>query len=258
VPIDFRDPANRRTYSGREADVSWREAVARLVDPSGARVVDIGCGGGTYVSAWHELGAATVTGVDFSAPMLETARENHEHLPGVSFQMGDAAHTRLDAASADLVFERALIHHVPDLGAVALEAARILRPGGVLLIQDRTPDDVVQPGSADHPRGWLFDLYPRLLDIENGRRPRPNQVQAALGAAGFGQVTTSTLWEVRRRYSDREDYLAEIATRTGRSILHELSDDELAELVRRLRSRIPAGPLIEQDRWTLWRAVRAA
>jgi ubiquinone/menaquinone biosynthesis C-methylase UbiE len=258
VPIDFRDPANRRTYSDREADRSWRDVVVGLVEPAGAHVVDIGCGGGTYLRAWHELGAATVTGVDSSTPILDAARETHGHLAGVSFRLGDAAATALDAGRADVVFERALIHHVPDLDAVAVEAARVLRPGGVLLIQDRTPDDVAQPGSADHPRGWLFDLFPRLLDVENGRRPDSSQVGEALASAGFVDVTTTTLWEVRRRYADREDYLAEIAARTGRSILHELSDDELAGLVTELRRRIPDGPLVEQDRWTLWRAVRPA
>jgi SAM-dependent methyltransferase len=258
VPIDFRDPANRRTYSDREADVSWREAVAALVDPAGAEVVDVGCGGGTYLRAWHDLGAATVTGVDSSAPILDAARESHGHLPGVSFQLGDAAATGLDAGCADVVFERALIHHVPDLGAVAVEAARILRPVGLLLIQDRTPDDVAQPGSVDHPRGWLFDLYPRLLDVEKGRRPDPSLVGAELTAAGFGEVATTTLWEVRRRYADREDYLAEIAERTGRSILHELDDGELDHLVAELRTRLPEGPVVERDRWTLWTAVRGA
>jgi hypothetical protein len=145
---------------------------------------------------------------------------------------------------------------VPDLGASAAEAFRILRPGGVLLIQDRTPDDVAQPGSATHPRGWLFDVFPRLLDVENGRRPNAATVADALTAAGFADVTTTSLEEVRRRYADREDYLAEIGSRTGRSILHELDDDELARLVEELRRRLPEGPLVEQDRWTLWRAVR--
>ena len=257
MPIDFRDPANRRTYSDREADLSWREAVVGLVDPAGARVVDVGCGGGAYLRAWHDLGAATVTGVDSSEPILDAARDSHGQLPGVSFQQGDAAATGLADGCADVVFERALIHHVPDLDAVAAEAARILRPDGILLIQDRTADDVAQPGSADHPRGWLFDLFPRLLDVENGRRADSSQVGAALASAGFVDVTTTTLWEVRRRYADREDYLAEIADRTGRSILHELDDEELADLVEDLRHPIPAGPLVEQDRWTLWRAVRA-
>lgn len=256
MAIDFRDPANRRTYSDREADDSWRQAVAALVDPSSADVVDVGCGGGTYLRAWHDLGAATVTGVDSSRPILDEARSSHGHLPGVAFRLGDAAATGLPGECADIVFERALVHHVPDIGAVAAEAARVLRAGGVLLVQDRTPEDVAQPGSPTHPRGWLFEVFPRLLEVENGRRPTVDSAARVLTAAGFDDVTTTSLWEVRRRYADREDYLAEIASRTGRSILHQLDDTELDDLVAQLRGRLPDGPLVEQDRWTLWRAVR--
>jgi SAM-dependent methyltransferase len=244
VGIDFRDPTNRRTYSGREADASWRAAVAALVDPVSADVVDIGCGGGTYTRAWHELGAATVTGVDFSAPILAAARESLGDLPGVSFRPGDAAATGLPAGCADVVFERALIHHVPDLAAVAVEAARLLRPGGVLLLQDRAPEDVAQPGSTDSPRGWILELVPRLLEVENARRPTAGTVVDALTSAGFGRGGFHHALEVRRRHADREDYLTEIAARTGRSILHELSDGELGTLVTELRRRLPAGPLV--------------
>ena len=254
--IDFHDSGNRSTYSGRVADDSWRSAVMGLVRAAGADIVDVGCGGGTYTRAWHDVGAATVTGVDFSEPILASARQEHGDLPGVGFRFGEASATGLDAGCADVVFERALIHHVPDLGSVAAEAARLLRPGGVVLVQDRTPDDVALPGSATSPRGWFFDVFPRLLDIENGRRPTQAAVTAALASAGLGDVTTTSLWEVRRRYADRADYLAEIAQRTGRSILHELSDAELVHLVDELEHRLPDGPLVEQDRWTLWRGSR--
>jgi ubiquinone/menaquinone biosynthesis C-methylase UbiE len=257
VPIDFHDTANRSTYSGREADVSWREAALGLLDPAGADVVDVGCGGGTYTRAWHDLGAATVTGVDFSAPILDAARAGHGHLAGVSFQRGGAAATGLPDGCADVVFERALIHHVPDLAAVAAEAFRLLRPGGVVLAQDRTPEDVAQPGSVTHPRGWMFEVFPRLLDVENGRRRGVEEVRQALLGAVFGAVTTTSLWEVRRRHADVEQYLDEIAQRTGRSILHELDDDELAFLVDELRGRLPAGSLVESDRWTIWRGERS-
>ena len=257
MPIDFHAEANRRTYSDREADASWPEAVLRLVDPSAADVVDVGCGGGTYLRAWHDLGAGTVTGVDSSEPILAEARASHASLPGVRFRSGEATATGLAAASADIVVERALIHHVPELRAAAAEAMRVLRPGGVLVIQDRTPDDVAQPGSVTHPRGFLFEVFPRLLEVENGRRRTASAVTSELESAGFGNVTTTQLWEVRRRYADREDYLAEIATRTGRSILHELDDAELGRLVDALRERLLAGPVVEQDRWTLWRADRA-
>ncbi|MFD2091293.1 class I SAM-dependent methyltransferase [Blastococcus deserti] len=256
MPIDFHDAGNRTSYSGREADTSWREAVLTLVDPTGADVVDVGCGGGTYTRTWHHLGAATVTGVDFSAHILEAARAEQGNLPGVTFRHGDAERTGLPDQCADIVFERALVHHVTDLAALAVEAARLLRPGGVLLIQDRTPEDVAVPGSPAHPRGWFFEIFPRLLEVENRRRPTVEVVSAALASAGFTGVRAVPVEEVRRRYDDAEDYLADIAARTGRSILHELGDDDVARLVQELRRRLPEGPLVERDRWTLWRAER--
>ena len=223
MPIDFADPANRRTYSGRVADASWGELIGRLVDPADVVVVDIGCGGGTYTRAWSQLGARRVVGIDASAPLLHSAREDHGGLPGVEFVEGDAAATGLPDGEADVVFERALVHHIADLGPVVAEARRLLRPGGPYLVQDGTPDDVAVPGSPEHPRGWLFEVFPRLLEIENGRRRSADTVSRELADRGFPDVTTSSLWEIRRRYAHREDYLAEIRTRTGRSILHDLT-----------------------------------
>jgi SAM-dependent methyltransferase len=188
--------------------------------------------------------------------VLAVARDSHGHLPGVTFRRGDATSTGLPAGSADVVFERALVHHTPDLAAVVAEARRLLRPGGVHLVQDRSRADSSQPGSASHPRGWFFEVFPHLTDVEDGRRPSPERLGQVLGAGGFSNVSTTSLWEVRRRHDDREDYLAEIARRTGRSILHHLTDAELEHLVVQLRRRLPAGPVIEQDRWTLWRAER--
>ena len=258
MPIDFADPANRRAYSGREADATWADLIGQLVDPPGAVVVDIGCGGGTYTRAWSDLGARRVIGVDASAPQLDSASADSGGRPGVEFRLGDAAGTGLSSGEADVVFERALVHHIADLAAVVAEARRLLRPGGTYLIQDRTPDDVALAGSLDHPRGWFFEIFPQLLEVENGRRRSAEAVTQELSAGGFVDVATSSLWEVRRRYGSREDYLAEIRTRTGRSILHDLDDAELDNLVAELRRRLPEGSLVEQDRWTVWSARRPA
>lgn len=258
MPIDFHDPANRCTYAGRVADETWRTTARELVDPTGLHVVDVGCGGGTYSHAWLDLGARSVTGVDMSAQMLSAAREPAAGRAGLLFAQGEAQATGLPDGCADLVFERALLHHVPQREAAAREAHRLLRPGGVLLVQDRVVDDVSLPGSVTHPRGWFFERFPRLLDVELARRPTTEGLSSTLREAGFTEVTTSLLWERRRTHPTREDFLLEIGSRTGRSILHDLDDDELGELVAYLRERLPAEePVVETDRWTLWRAVRA-
>jgi len=254
--IDFADPAGARTYSGRAADPSWVQALTDLADPAGADAVDLGCGGGTYVRALHDLGAHSVTGVDSSTPILAQARTDHGHLTGVRFHHADATSTDLPDASADLVLARALVHHLPDHEALAREAARLLRPGGTLVIQDRTAADVTQPAGPRHLRGHLLELAPQLLPVEVGRRPDAGALLRALESAGLTGATTRTAWETRAHYPDRESYLTEIATRAGRSLLHHLTDDELDRLVNDLRERLPDEPLVEQDRWTLWAATK--
>jgi len=221
--------------------------------------VDVGCGGGIYTKAWAELGAASVLGVDFSAAMLGSARETCAGLPSVSFRPGDALATGLPGASADLVYERALIHHVADVPACVREAYRLLAPGGVYLTQDRTPDDYTIPGAPGHVRGYFHEAFPRLLEVELRRRPRAADVRAAYDAAGFRDVGERSFWETRRVYDDFAALAADLRARVDRSILHELSDVELAGLVAYIRERVPAAGLItDASRWTLWWGTRPA
>ncbi|MCI2246179.1 methyltransferase domain-containing protein [Xanthomonas sp. PPL568] len=253
MPIDFHAHQNRYTYSGRDVDPAWMDAVHALVEPVGKRIADVGCGGGLYALAWHALGAAQVTGVDFSAEMVAASRERGTDVDNVCFVQGTATATGLPTASCDVVFQRALIHHLPDYVACFAEARRLLAPGGRLLVQDRTPEDVDLPGSGTHLRGYFFDLFPRLRGIEAGRRPTHATVVAAMHAAGFTDIAEHSLWETRKRYASVESLALDLAARTGRSILHELSDDELQSLIDDLRRRVPAhGEIVEQDRWTLW------
>lgn len=256
MAIDFHSRRNRSTYTGRQADASWVEAIRRIVDPAGKRVADIGCGGGIYSQAWHELGAEVV-GVDFSDQMVSAAREQAAGLSRISFRQGDATATGLPTASSNVVFERALIHHLKDCRACFAEARRVLVPGGNLIVQDRTPDDVQLPGSPEHVRGYFFERFPRLLaPVELARRPTDAAVRDALQATGFHNVKSVTLWELRKTHDGREGLKQDLTSRTGRSILHDLSDKELAELILYIEKQLSSdGPIVEKDRWTVWSAV---
>ena len=259
MPIDFHDPRNAHTYDTRAADPSWVAAISSIVSPKGKRVLDIGCGGGVYSRAFAELGAAGVIGVDFSAAMLESARARCADLPQVTFQQGDALATGLPGASADLVYERALLHHLNDLPACAAEAYRLLAPGGVYLAQDRTPEDIQLPATPEHLRAYFHGCYPRLLEVELRRRPRSEDVLAALASAGFTQVETRHFWETRRIYATFDELADDLRQRVDRSILHELSDTELADLIEYIRERLPEQGLYpDASRWTLWWGVKPA
>jgi len=256
MAIDFHAKANRSTYTGRRADAGWVEAIRHITDPTGKRVADIGCGGGIYSLAWREIGAGDIVGIDFSEEMVAAAREQAGGLDRIAFRQGDATATGLPSASVDIVFQRALVHHLKSYEPCFAEAGRLLLPGGRLIVQDRTPADVQLPGSAEHIRGYFFECFPRLLTVEAARRPTDAAVRDALRATGFGATESHLLWEVRRTYGNRQQLAQDLAGRTGRSILHDLDDREIEALIDHVEARLPADrPIIEKDRWTLWSAV---
>ncbi|HEY4371628.1 MAG TPA: methyltransferase domain-containing protein [Burkholderiales bacterium] len=264
MTIDFHQAQNRYSYATRHADPGWAQAMQQRLAPGADLaayladkcVADVGCGGGIYSLAWRELGAQAVEGVDFSAQMVQTAAERAAGDAQLHFRQGEAGATGLESASVDIVFERALIHHLKDYGPCCAEALRVLKPGGVVILQDRTPEDVALPGAPTHLRGYFFECFPRLKQFEGGRRPPRAKVEEALREAGFTQVASNTLEEVRKRYAGFAELEADLAARTGRSILHELSDDELRDLIAFIKGKLPAGPIVEQDRWTMWTGVK--
>jgi len=259
TPINFHDSANYETYTGREASLGWRITLTSIRDPLGLDVIDAGCGGGIYTRAIAEMGAASVVGIDSSDVMLAAARTTCIPYDSVQF-----VHAAVDAVpvpdhSGDLILARALVHHLPDLQRFAEEMHRLLRPDGTLIIQDRTPADVNQIPSPENLRGYFFERYPDLRKTDLGRRPELGTIVTALERAGFTQVSTSTIDEVRTIHRDRKALMEDLHSRKGRSILHDLDDAQLEDLASYVSDRVPAtGPIIERDRWTLWVATKTS
>jgi ubiquinone/menaquinone biosynthesis C-methylase UbiE len=256
VPIDFHAAQNRYTYASREADPAWRQAISKIVAVNGKNALDIGGGGGIYIKALAQMGATHVTGVDFSREMLLGAQEYCQGYDNITFKVGSALATGLPDEQYDFVLERALTHHLKpeELPTCFAEARRLLRSGGVFIVQNRTPQDCSLPGDTTHLRGYYFERYPRLLTREIARRPDSATMFAALQQAGFHTIEERKLWETVKVYPDITALANELLARTGRSILHELSDDELCSLVDYIRERFTNydQQIVEQGRWTLW------
>lgn len=115
---------------------------ARLEPAPGWRVLDVGCGSGRHTAAAKRLPAARVVGVDRAAAELSAARERlslHEKLEGPGegrafLLAGDVLDLPFAAASFDLVLCCEVLEHVPDDRRAAAELARVLRPGGTLVV----------------------------------------------------------------------------------------------------------------------------
>jgi len=258
MPINFHDEQNRQTYATRNADESWISLIKDTVDVSNKRVADIGCGGGIYTKALIEMGAAHVVGVDFSEEMIKGAAINCKNMQNATLLKGNAYQSNLHANEVDIVLERALIHHLNNLEACFTEAYRIIKNRGVLIVQDRTPQDCLLPGDQNHIRGYFFERFPQLIDKEISRRFDSSQVQQALESNGFRLAKTVSLWETRRVYNEYEELNKDLLLRTGRSILHELTDVELQELISFIGGKLNDSqpPIIEKDSWTLWFAIK--
>jgi len=268
--IDFFDPANQETYANRLASSDWRERMTRLVAPAGKEVIDVGCGGGIYTQAWLVLGARRVTGIDQSTVMLEQAERSLHVQQGQQgqqgqhdcrFVRGDACALPLASKSVDVVVSRAMLHHLSleQLKLFVGEAYRVLRPGGVLLLQDRTVEDALLQTGEGNLRGDLFTAFPRLIEVESKRRHDSSSVVGVLTDGAFTCVTSDTMWETIRQYENRDEWARFWRKRLGKSILYELTDAELFPWVCSRRNAMnECGTVTERDRWTVWRAERVS
>lgn len=117
---------------------SWKslaEALLRLMPP--LVIADLGAGDGCF-SLLLAAQAQRVIAVDSSEKMLEVGREQAQRygVTNVDFRQGDMEELPIDAASVDVVFFSQSLHHALHPALALEEAARILRPGGRIVILD--------------------------------------------------------------------------------------------------------------------------
>ena len=118
-----------------------------LLDAAGTgpfeRVVDIGTGTGRMLTLFAPF-SAKAEGIDLSHKMLTVARANlaKAGIENAGVRQGDATAIPLENASCDLVILHQVLHYIDAPEQVIAEAARVLRPGGRLLIVDFAPHDL--------------------------------------------------------------------------------------------------------------------
>jgi SAM-dependent methyltransferase len=140
----------------------------------GGTVADLGCGPGRITQHLAGLGLEAF-GVDLSPGMVAVARQRH---PGLRFEVGAMAALDIaDASLAGAVSWYSIIHTPPERqGELFAEFARVVRPGGWLLLAFQVGDEVVR----------LRHAYGHDIELDTYRQS-PERIRGLLQEAGFAE-----------------------------------------------------------------------
>lgn len=153
---------------GANLDLGCGAPIAFLDLRPGETVLDLGSGAGldALLAARRVGPKGRVIGVDMTPEMLDRARANAAAagLDQVEFRFGRLEAVPVDSESVDAVTSNCVINLVPDKAAVFAEIARVLRPGGRLVISDIILDDPLPEALVGDLRayaGCLAGAMPR-------------------------------------------------------------------------------------------------
>ena len=161
---------------------------------AGRRLLDVGCGPGAMAAALAGHGAR-MTGIDPGAAAIAAARDR---APDCTFEAGSAE----SLPFADGAFDGAVIlnalHHVPDPRAALDEAARVVVPGGRIV--------VVEPLAEGS-----FFVALRPVEDETAIRAAAQAAIADAIATGRFRCLSDTTFVRRETFSDRDAFLERVA-----------------------------------------------
>lgn len=162
----------RERLSCRLANQRMSDCVAELGDLAGKRVLDLGCGDGTYSAELLELGAAEVLGVDAASRAVRAAARRYRGLARLRFKVLNVYDLRPLRRRHDLVVVRGVLHHLYDLEA-ALKALAPLARSAV----------IVEPNGYN-PVLKLNERFSRYHIEHEEKSYLPHRLDASLKRAG--------------------------------------------------------------------------
>jgi ubiquinone/menaquinone biosynthesis C-methylase UbiE len=182
----FFDEIAGRYGSLTQPGGGWQALAAALAAGfSGQTVADIGCGEGDLTMLLARF-AKRVVAVDLSAQMLRVVQERSAESGlsrRVAVEKGDLEKLPLDTDTMDTVFVSQVLHHAARPEKALAEAARILKPGGRMVLLDLAQHDQewVRSEWADlwlgfderELRGWLAEAGLKMENFQTLEGPTP-------------------------------------------------------------------------------------
>ncbi|MFH1140639.1 MAG: class I SAM-dependent methyltransferase [Chloroflexota bacterium] len=144
-----------------KGQTAWLNLLGKHVGPlGGVSVLDVGCGSGALLEACSKLGARPV-GVDSSLSIHATRDSLSAMRGGIPFVRGDGCELPFVKGSFDVVVSIGVLEHVSRPRALVEEMARVLKPGGTLLLYFGPNRRLRFAQSASHRRTVLSYWTPQ-------------------------------------------------------------------------------------------------
>jgi SAM-dependent methyltransferase len=221
----------------------WLDAMARLAGkPSGANLLDIGCGTGRFAIPLAKKLRFNVTGADFSPEMLAKAKEKDaEGL--VRWEQQDAQNLTYPDSSFDIVFMSHLLHHCDNPKKVLRNCRRVLADDGVILVRHGAFEQIQNdPEHIFFPEAYLVDKR-RIFSLE--------KMQEILKKAGFTNIVSEEIKQ--QTYLSGMDHLERVRLKNT-STLTLITQDAFERGFQRIQEFVqnhPGDPWLLHDRMTL-------
>lgn len=191
---------------------------------SAAAVLEVGCGTGHWV-AWLRSRGSAVVGLDRSSGML---RQAVDHVGSGALVRGRAEALPFLSSSFERVVVVNALHHFDDAAAFCVEARRVLRPGGRIIVVGLDP--------SQGPGEWfIYEYFQRTLELDKARYPSAARIMKWLKAAGFWACSFTVAEQIEMSVS-ANDYLDRgVLTKESTSQLSLLEDAEYEAGMTRIR-----------------------
>ena len=171
----------------------------------GMKLLDFGCGPGTIsMGLAKAIEPGELHGVDMEASQIEMAKAaaaagGHSN---ATFHTGDVTSLPFEDDTFDVAHCNAVLMHLPGTKAALSEVKRVLKPGGLLSVQELiTASSFLEPSFSMLDGAW--QVFSKLLAANGGHPQMGKEAKGVLHEAGFAEVTADAFFEIFDSDGDR-------------------------------------------------------
>lgn len=194
------------------------------------RILDFGCGTGNYTDAMQKQSNAQVYGVEPSDGMREKAIAKN---PNIVFVKGNHENIPFEDNFFDFVYMTDVIHHIPNLGIMFSEIARVLKPNGKLCILTESHKQI--------DNRFYVKYFPSTAIVDKERYPDIDEIITEAEDHSFIHIKNVITDESNESLVTTD--FVELVRNKGYSMFHLIPNDKYLHGLEQLEHDVKSGPV---------------